>query len=68
MFKNQDNLLKTFKDHKITTIEEYDKKAGRGEYYWGEDGTTIWQAPDKSGIAVVSAEGEINITHIRSDV
>ena len=29
-----------------------------------EDGTTIWRAPDKSGIAVVSAEGEINITQL----
>jgi len=29
-----------------------------------EDGTTIWQASDESGIAVVSIEGEINITKI----
>jgi len=27
-----------------------------------DDGTTIWQAPDESGIAVVSSDGEINIT------
>lgn len=29
-----------------------------------EDGTTIWQAPDESGIAVVSSEGEVNITQM----
>ena len=29
-----------------------------------EDGTTIWQAPDESGIAVVSSEGEINLTRM----
>ena len=29
-----------------------------------EDGTTIWQAPDESGIAVISSEGEINITQL----
>jgi hypothetical protein len=29
-----------------------------------EDGTTIWRAPDESGIAVVSKEGDINITQL----
>lgn len=29
-----------------------------------EDGTTIWQGPDESGIAVVSSEGDISITQI----
>ncbi len=29
-----------------------------------DDGTTIWQAPDESGIAVVSSEGRINITQM----
>jgi hypothetical protein len=29
-----------------------------------EDGTTIWQDPDKSGIAVVSVEGDISITQM----
>jgi len=29
-----------------------------------DDGATIWQAPDESGIAVISSEGRINITQM----
>lgn len=29
-----------------------------------EDGTTIWRAPDESGIATVSSDGEIVITQM----
>lgn len=40
-FKRQDQYLDAYKDHKITTLEEYNIKTKRGEFLWAKEGTCI---------------------------